>query len=299
MFLFLYIFVGLILGPSLLKISVPEEVFTMGAFGFLFFAGLELNIARLRQEFMTSAKVATGAFVLPFLMGLLYAFFFFERSGQGAFVIAVALAISALPIVVQILRDLGIYDSRLGHVIVAAATLCDVAAWVIFTAMIPNEERSQWVMSHLPVVFFFVGLGLSPMAARSRKVLLWARWGSRYFFGPLFFVGVGAKIHLQENFDLTQCLTVFLFACLGKIAGAYVSGRLTGFVRKEALLMAMVLNARGAMEILFCTIAYKLGMIDGRLFTSLTIMAVASSLVALPVVRILFPRNPLVAKDLK
>lgn len=156
MFLFIYILIGLCLGPSLFKVFVPEMIFSVGAF---------------------------------------------------------ALPISALPVVVQILKDLRIYETRMGHTIVAAATICDVLAWLIFTFMLPVEDRSRWVSSHLPVLFFFVGLSLSALAARREWIF------------------------------------------------------------------------KSAMEILFCAIALKLGLIDERLFTSLTVMAVASSLMAAPLVK--------------
>jgi len=285
MFLFIYIFVGLLLGPSLFKVTLPEILFTVGSFGFLFVAGLELNLNRLRRDFGTSSRVALSAFCIPFIVGFAYAMFVLNRNLGGSAVIAVALAISALPVVVQILKDLRIYETPLAHTIVAAATLCDVLAWILFTLMLPVENRGRWISSHLPVFFFFVGLSLSVVVAKREGLLKFAMGSSKYFFGPLFFIGVGMKIHWQENFDLVQCLSIFTLATVAKMAGVYWSARALSVQRAEARLMAIVLNARGAMEILFCAIALQLGLIDETLFTSLTVMAVASSLMAAPLVK--------------
>lgn len=287
MFLFIYILVGLTLGPSLLKIELPEIIFSIASLGFLFIAGLELNVSRLQEDFKASVKIALGAFVLPFVVGFAYAMSSLGRDAEGAVVIAVALAISALPVVVQILKDLKMYETRLGHTIIAAATICDITAWLIFSCMLPAGDRDRWLLSHLPVLFFFIGLVFSPWLSRNEKVLRGLMLSSKYFFAPIFFIGVGMKIYLQENFDLLQCLTILLLAVVTKMIGVYLSARWVSIAKPEARVLAMVLNARGAMEILFCAMALKLGLIDGRLFTSLTIMAVVSSLMAAPLVKLL------------
>jgi Kef-type K+ transport system membrane component KefB len=286
MFLFIYIVVGLCLGPSLLNVSLPESLFTVGSFGFLFVAGLELNVARLREDLSLSVRVAAGAFLVPFVVGFLYAWFALTSDWHGSAVIAVALAISALPVVVQILKDLGMYGTRWGHTIIAAATLCDITAWLIFTFMLPSADRGRWVVSHLPVAFFFVGLVASSSVARREKLLRGMLVSSRLFFGPLFFIGVGMKIHWQQSFDYTQFALILLLASGTKMLGVYMSARGIAVPRAEAMVLSIVLNARGAMEILFCAIALQLGLIDGRLFTSLTLMAVASSLMAAPLVKL-------------
>lgn len=286
MFLFIYILIGLCLGPSFLNVTLPEMIFTVGSYGFLFVAGLELDIGRLRKDFKASSRVAVGAFALPFVVGFAYAMGFLGRDWHGSAVIAVALAISALPVVVQILKDLRIYETTLGHMIVASATICDVWAWLIFTFMLPVEDRGRWISSHLPVLFFFVGLSLSVLAARREWILKGAVGSSKYLFGPMFFIGVGMKIHWQENFDGVQCLSIFALATIAKMAGVYWSARRAAIEVAKARMMAIVLNARGAMEILFCAIALKLGLIDAKLFTSLTVMAVASSLMAAPMVKL-------------
>lgn len=287
MFLFISILVGIVLGPSFIKLSAPEILFSVCAVAFLFVSGLELHLAKLRQEFTLSARLAAGAFVLPFVVGLVYALAGLGRDFAGASVVAVALAISALPVVVQILKDLKIYETRTGHIIVAAATLCDVLAWLIFTVMIPGESRGAWILSHLPILFFFLGLAISPLLAGRERLGNAIFAASKYFFAPVFFIGVGMKIHWQESFSFVQFLTVFALATISKMAGVYVSARFAKFRSHEASLLAVVLNARGAMEILFCSIALKLGMIDATLFTSLILVAVLSSVMAAPLVKLL------------
>jgi len=285
MFLFIYILIGILMGPSFIKASIPEWIFSACSFGFLFISGFELDLNELKKDFKLSAKLASGAFLVPFIAGLGFAYIALEKNSlQGLLVVAIALAISALPVVVQILKDLKIYETREGHLIVAAATICDLLAWVVFTIIIPSESRGNWILSHLPVLFFFLGVGLSSFINHTEPVVKIYTAMSRLVFGPLFFIGVGMKIHWQESFNLEQFLVVFAVASLTKIAGVFVSAKMAGFNTKDSKLMAFVLNARGAMEILFCAIALKLGLIDATLFTSLTLMAIVSSVMAAPLV---------------
>ncbi|WP_413287739.1 cation:proton antiporter [Bdellovibrio sp. HCB337] len=287
MFLFIYILIGILLGPSFVKATAPEWLFSLASFGFLFVAGFELDLQSLKKDASIAAKLATGAFLLPFIAGIALAFFALGKSDvQGLLVVAIAFAISALPVVVQILKDLKIYETRQGHIIVAAATICDLLAWVIFTIIIPVEAREKWIMSHLPVFFFFIGVGLSSILKHTDRMIQISTNLGKFVFGPIFFIGVGMKINWQETFDLKQCLLILVVATLSKMLGVFVTARQVGFDKRDSSLLAFVLNARGAMEILFCAIAFKLGLIDATLFTSLIIMAVLSSVIASPLVKI-------------
>jgi Kef-type K+ transport system membrane component KefB len=283
-FLIAYIVVGLILGPTSLNLHGNEMFFGVCAQGFLFVAGAELSLRELKKNFLGALKISLGAFLLPFAVGLMAGPWVTSNPGGGV-ILALALAISAMPVIVQILKELKIYDTRMGHIIISAATVCDILAWLIFIFVVPAENRSTWIKSHWPILFFFIGLLLSDLIQRSPKFTKLLLKSSEWVFAPFFFVGVGMKIHLQENFDVTQFAAVFILAVVSKVVGVYAIARLAKFTNSEASLMAVVLNARGAMEILYATLALSLGMIDATLFASLVLMAVMSSVMAAPIAR--------------
>jgi Kef-type K+ transport system membrane component KefB len=283
-FLIAYIVIGLILGPSSLNLPSIDPLFSLCAQGFLLVAGLELSLRDLRKNLRDALKIAVGAFLLPFVVGLLAAPLVTD-SPSGGLILALALSISALPVIVQILKELKIYDLPMGHIIVSIATVCDVVAWMIFIFVIPSESRHSWVKSHLPVLFFFVGLLLSDFVHRFPKVVRALLKLSTWLFAPVFFVSVGMKIHLQESFDLKQFLLVFALAIVSKVIGIYVVAKLARFSNSDSSLMAIVLNARGAMEILYASLALSLGLINATLFTSLVLMAILSSFMAAPLAR--------------
>ena len=69
-------------------------------------------------------------------------------------------------------------------------------------------------------------------------------------------------------------------ACAGKIGGVFLGARLGGKKAQEALMVALAMNARGAMGIVLTTVALEYGLIDQRIFVALVIMALATSVLS-------------------
>ncbi|RYZ86221.1 MAG: hypothetical protein EOP06_14910, partial [Proteobacteria bacterium] len=78
MFLVLYIAVGCVWtfwatragGSSPAANPLLSSIFDVGAQAFLFVAGLELSLSKLKKDFVPAFKLSLGAFFWPFLMGL-------------------------------------------------------------------------------------------------------------------------------------------------------------------------------------------------------------------------------------
>jgi Kef-type K+ transport system membrane component KefB len=69
-------------------------------------------------------------------------------------------------------------------------------------------------------------------------------------------------------------------ACAGKIGGVFLGARLGGKTPHEALMVALGMNARGAVGIVLTTIALEYGLIDQRIFVALVIMALVTSMLS-------------------
>lgn len=110
------------------------------------------------------------------------------------------------------------------------------------------------------------------------------------FFAPLYFVSVGLKADFVSNFDLALVLVVLFIACLGKFVGAGLGARLGGMSVRESLAIASGLNARGAIEIILASVALEYGIIDQRIFVALVVMALVTSMLSGPLMRILIPQ---------
>lgn len=105
-------------------------------------------------------------------------------------------------------------------------------------------------------------------------------------FAPLFFVGIGLKVNFVANFDLQLVALVFFLAVFCKVAGASLGAWMGGLKRREAFAVGFGLNARGAMEIILGTLAYKAGLIDVKMFVALVVMALLTSIISGPLLRI-------------
>lgn len=110
-------------------------------------------------------------------------------------------------------------------------------------------------------------------------------------FAPLFFVSIGLRVNFFVNFDLVLTLAILAIAFVGKIVGSGLGTRLGGFSWKESLAAGFGMNARGAMEIILGIIALENGLINERVFVSLVIIALVTSMTSGPLMKWSLSRN--------
>jgi Kef-type K+ transport system membrane component KefB len=104
-------------------------------------------------------------------------------------------------------------------------------------------------------------------------------------FAPLFFVAIGLKVNFVTNFDPLLTLAIIAIAFAGKIVGSGWGTRLGGFSWRESLAAGFGMNARGAMEIILGLVALENGLINERVFVSLVIMALVTSMSSGPLMK--------------
>ncbi|NOS93967.1 MAG: cation:proton antiporter [Cyclobacteriaceae bacterium] len=104
-------------------------------------------------------------------------------------------------------------------------------------------------------------------------------------FAPLFFVSIGLRVNFITNFDWALTAVILLIAFAGKIIGSGLGTRLGGFSWRESLAASFGMNARGAMEIILGLVALENGLINERVFVSLVIMALITSITSGPLMK--------------
>lgn len=104
-------------------------------------------------------------------------------------------------------------------------------------------------------------------------------------FAPLFFVSIGLRVNFVTNFDLGLTLIIILIAFAGKVIGSGLGTRLGGFTWRESLAAGFGMNARGAMEIILGLVALENGLINEKVFVSLVIMALVTSMSSGPIMK--------------
>jgi len=107
------------------------------------------------------------------------------------------------------------------------------------------------------------------------------------FLLPIFFAysGLNTKLGLLDTPRLwLVCLAVIGVAVLGKFAGVYLVARLGGLPRREAGVLGWLMNTRGLTELIILNIALGLGVISPTLFTIFVLMALATTMMATPLI---------------
>jgi len=109
-------------------------------------------------------------------------------------------------------------------------------------------------------------------------------------FLPLFFVysGLQTRIGLINSPALwLVCLIVLLVACVGKIAGGTLSVRWMGDSWKSSLVLGVLMNTRGLVELIVLNIGLNLGILSPGLFAMLVLMALVTTMMASPLLSLL------------
>lgn len=104
-------------------------------------------------------------------------------------------------------------------------------------------------------------------------------------FAPLFFVAIGLKVNFIANFDFALTAAIIAIAFAGKIIGSGLGTRLGGFSWRDSIAASFGMNARGAMEIILGLVALENGLINERVFVSLVIMALITSITSGPLMK--------------
>jgi Kef-type K+ transport system membrane component KefB/mannitol/fructose-specific phosphotransferase system IIA component (Ntr-type) len=114
-------------------------------------------------------------------------------------------------------------------------------------------------------------------------------------FAPLFFASIGLHTNFVSNFHFGVTAVILGVACLGKVVGAGWGARLGGMDIRTALGVGFAMNARGAMEMILGILALQAGLIQEPMFVALVIMALATSLISAPAIRMLIKGKKLVS----
>jgi Kef-type K+ transport system membrane component KefB len=96
-------------------------------------------------------------------------------------------------------------------------------------------------------------------------------------FGPLFLAYQGLQFTVSGLAQPAFALGLIAIAIVSKLIGGYFSARLSSLGRRDAYGVAIVMNARGVMEMVIASIAYRTGLIDQNLFSMLLLMGVATT----------------------
>lgn len=112
-------------------------------------------------------------------------------------------------------------------------------------------------------------------------------------FAPLFFATAGLRMDLTALARLDVlgfALLILAVAIAGKFIGAYLGARASRLNKWEALALGAGMNARGVVEVIVAMVGLRLGVISTEIFTIIILVAVVTSVIAPPILRIAMAR---------
>lgn len=111
---------------------------------------------------------------------------------------------------------------------------------------------------------------------------------------PMFFAYTG----LRTNVGLLDRPVLWLItgvliviAIVGKLFGAMIAARVSGFDWRASAVIGTLMNTRGLTELIVLNLALEQGVISEALFAALVLMALVTTFMAGPLLRLLDPKN--------
>jgi len=106
-----------------------------------------------------------------------------------------------------------------------------------------------------------------------------------YALLPLFFAFTGLRTQiglLNEWQDWAVCAVIILVAIAGKLGGSMLMGRWTGMNWSDSFSIGVLMNTRGLVELVVLNIGYDLGILSGRIFAMMVLMALVTTFMTGP-----------------
>jgi Kef-type K+ transport system membrane component KefB len=177
-----------------------------------------------------------------------------------------------------------------------------LAAWAIRQLLRQIDERNRWLVALVWLLAAALAAdwcGLHYMVgAFLAGIVLDRKWFEHQHFiqfrnavlmalMPVFFLSTG----LRTSWDMGGLATIMAAALLlvvaigGKLLGVHLAGRILGWSRGEAWNIGWLLQTKALIMIIFANILLDRALITHEAFTALLLMAVASTVLTVPIVR--------------
>ncbi|WP_231515610.1 cation:proton antiporter [Herbidospora cretacea] len=135
---------------------------------------------------------------------------------------------------------------------------------------------------------FVAGIVISRSDALDRERIAPLQTMVAAVLAPVFFATAGLRMDLTALADPVVLLTglgVLAVAVVGKFAGAYLGARLSRLNHWEGLALGAGMNARGVIEVIIAMVGLRLGVLGPEMYTIIVLVAIATSLMAPPILR--------------
>jgi Kef-type K+ transport system membrane component KefB len=108
---------------------------------------------------------------------------------------------------------------------------------------------------------------------------------SSYALLPLFFAFTGLRMEvglLNDWQGWLMCALIIVVAIAGKLGGSMLMSRWTGMSWTQSFSVGVLMNTRGLVELVVLNIGYDLGILSGRIFVMMVLMALVTTFMTGP-----------------
>lgn len=147
---------------------------------------------------------------------------------------------------------------------------------------------TQWLHVEAVLGAFVAGVILARSRFGDHELIRPIETMTAAVFAPVFFATAGLRVDLgllADRETLTWAIVVLLAASASKFIGSLLGAKLSNLGPREGAALGVGLNARGALEIVIATVGLSLGVLNERSYTVIVLMAMATSMLAPPLLR--------------
>src|SRR5262249_22891842 len=128
------------------------------------------------------------------------------------------------------------------------------------------------------------------------KVIEELRAMTNSFFGPLFLMSIGLDVNAwQLGGRLGFFSVLLLIAIAGKILGCGAGAAVSGFNRRESLIVGVGMMPRGEVGLITASIGFAAGLVTRDVYAQAVILVLITTLITPALLRYTFPKEQLSA----
>ncbi len=291
---------GMLIAIPLYSLLAPPSRFL----AFALFVGVSMSVT----AFPVLARIISERRMLKRPLGALALSAAAVDDVSAWFLIALATAVAGAGSGVDVLETIGwaaIFCLGMGFlvrpVLARAAVAYDEAGhvpgtWItaIFAGVLASAVLTETI--GIAVIFgaFVMGVSMPRHAGLSDDVTRRVEDFVLTLLLPLFFAytGLRTNVGLLGNSQLIWItLALCAIAIVGKYGGTLIAARVIRLRWREAGVLGALMNTRGLTELIVLNLALSMGVISSALFTALVLMALVTTFMAGPIMRLLDPQN--------
>jgi Kef-type K+ transport system membrane component KefB len=182
---------GIFLGPSFVgrwfpsveaalfpssSLALLQLLSQLGVILFMFTVGLEFDVRRLRERARSAVVISNAGIAVPFCLGIVLSLYLRADFAPAhvppivfALFTAVAMSITAFPVLARIIAERGLTGTDLGNTAIACAAIDDVTAWCLLTIVLAVARGQGFagpaITIALAILFSLIVLkGIGPRA---------------------------------------------------------------------------------------------------------------------------------------